>query len=176
MKDFHCVGSSKLTQHELNLASKCAQCGKEFLHTGAHVYRRMEGSRQLMYCSYTCFRVKAREEEEKERERFKRECEMLAQEKDREERYSELRKLTRGEKIIIRSKADAEVRLEDAKKKIVHYRNAYLRAAPRSAERAAARKGMTRWERKLAYIKNTLADYEKQEQEATKCTPEKKAL
>ena len=176
MKEFHCVGGSRLTQHELNLESKCAHCGKVFLHTGDHAYKRKEGTQRLLYCSYTCFRVKAREDEEKERERFKRECEMLDRKREREEKYRELRKLTRGEQIVIRSKADAEVRLEDAKKKITHYGNAYLRAEPGSAERAAARKGLTRWERKLAYIKTALADYEKQEQEATKCTPEAEAL
>lgn len=176
MKDFHCVGSSKMTQHELNLTSECAQCGKAFLHTGEHVYKRTVGGRQLMYCSYTCFRVKAKEDEKKERERFERECEMLDRKREREEKYRELRKLTRGEQIVIRSKVDAEVRLEDAKKKITHYGNAYLRAEPRSAERAAARKGLTRWERKLAYIKTALADYEKQEQEATKCTLDAEAL
>ena len=44
----------------------CAECGKNFVAYSKHKYRRNPTSKHgvLMYCSYTCYRVEARKEEE----------------------------------------------------------------------------------------------------------------
>lgn len=87
-------GGSRMTGHELYTESKCALCGKKFLRTGEHVYRREEHGTKW-YCSYTCFRVKAREDEAKAREKIER---SMTSDIHREE---QLRRLAQAGKMTV---------------------------------------------------------------------------
>lgn len=173
MRDFHCVGSSRLTQHELNLQSECAQCGRVFLHTGEHVYKRQKGNKQLVYCGYTCMRVVQRQEEEQAHREYEEECKRIRAKEEWESRYLRAKKLCRGEEVTVRSKADAEAKLEEAKDYIQRHLNNKLRCAPGSHDRFKASKNLMRWKRKAAYLRGLLEALELEEQEdRTKCTPE----
>ena len=167
MKEFHCVGSSKMTQHELNLTSKCAQCGKAFLHTGEHVYKRTVGGRQLMYCSYTCFRVKAKEDERKAREKFERSAtsdqRREAQFKSRDRRNWGYKYGKNWEYVIFDSEDAAREYAVHAQKKIELYEHNFRVSEPGTDAWAAAQRNLARWKR----IKNNI-----KVKERTECTSE----
>lgn len=157
MKEYRCLGSSRMTQHELNLTSECAHCGKAFLHTGDHAYRRKEGNRLLLYCSYTCFRVKAKEDERKARERF----EQLATSDQRREQQLKNRDSRRWgyrigknwEYVAFESEEAAKEYAEHAQKKIELYEQEYQTSEPGTDERAAAQRNLARWKRIKKNIK-----------------------
>lgn len=165
-KEYLCFGGSEFTRQELYIESKCALCGKMFLRTSQHVYRREQGSRGLVYCSYTCFRVKQREDEAKEREKFERSVQAIYNRKKREAAYRERKKACKDERVICKSLADAQVKLEEAEQKIKLYGNMYLEAEPGTHERTQARRNLTRWERKHKYLREEVEHFEKEEQEA----------
>lgn len=148
--------------------AKCAECGKKFMRTNDHVYKR-EDHGMKWYCSYTCFRVKAKEYERKEREKFEQSLHMLDRRAEREKEYVKRRKEVKAagkdERVICRSLEDARVRLEEAGKKIRYYGEKYLAAEPGTYERAQARRNMTRWERKRKYLREEVAHFEKKEME-----------
>lgn len=161
-------GGSRMMAHELYAESKCALCGKTFLRTGEHVYRR-EDRGTKWYCSYTCFRVKAREDEAKAREKFERSVQAIYSREKREAEYRERKKASKAskdEQVICKSLADAQVKLEEAEQKIKLYGNMYLEAEPGTHEQTQARRNLTRWERKRKYLREEVKHFEKKEQEA----------
>ena len=148
--------------------AKCAQCGKRFMRTTDHVYKR-EDNGQKWYCSYKCFRVKAKEDEQKEKEKFERALHMLDRKEEKYREYLQRKKegksAGKDERVICRTLADAQKRLEDAEEKIRFYGHAYLAAEAGSYERTQARKNMTRWERKRKYLREEVEYFEEQEAE-----------
>lgn len=172
-----CMGTSRLSTHELYIEEKCAQCGKIFLRSGEHVYRRMDGNRQLMYCSYTCLRIVQREEEARARREYEEECAKIRAKEEWESRYVRAKKLCRGEEVVVRSKQDAEDKLKEAKVYIQRYLNSKLQCVPGTHERLRASKNLMRWKRKAAYLRGLLEAIELEEQEErTECTTETGAL
>lgn len=161
MKEFYCVGSSKMTQHELNLQSKCAQCGKTFLHTGDHVYKDKSGGRQRMYCCYTCFRVRAREAEKKAREKFERAAtsDQRRAQQLRDQKFRRRERKNWGYKcgknweyVIFESEDAAREYAAHAQKKIEQYEKSYRESEPGTSEREAAQRNLSRWKR----VKNNI--------------------
>lgn len=171
------LGGSELTQHALSKEKKCAQCGKPFLCTGEHVYKR-EDNGTKWYCSYTCWRVKQREDEARAREKFEQECLAYERKAERDRAYmaahmaekrasnGKKRKACKDECVKVRTLDDALIRLEEAYKKIDHYTFLWLNAEPATNERYQYRRYITRWERKLAYLRDKVAEFERIEQEA----------
>lgn len=169
-----CMGTSRLSTHELHIESVCAECGKYFLRSGEHVYVRKSGAQQEVYCSYTCFRVQEKQEEERMRQEYEAECEKIRQKELWEARYMRAKKLCRGEEVKLHSKADAEAKLEESDRYIKMHTNKMLCSMPGTDERLKARRNMTRWKRKAAYIRAFLAALEEEErEERAKCTSAK---
>ena len=56
---------------------KCSECKGRFSYTKYHRYVRKDGKKDLIYCSYTCFRKRAKEFEAKEREKFEKKCKQV---------------------------------------------------------------------------------------------------
>lgn len=135
--------------------AKCAQCGKKFMRTNDHVYKREDhGTR--WYCSYTCFRVKAREEEQRERERLEKAEQMHERLEKLEAEYQRRKREIKGsgkeERVVCRSLTDAQTKLEDAELKIKQYEQAYTAAAQGTYEKMQAQRNLARWRRKRKYL------------------------
>ena len=157
MEEFHCVGSSRMTQHVLNLTSQCAHCGKVFMHTDEHAYRRKEGNLLRLYCSYNCYRKKAKEDERKAREKFERSAtsdqRREAQLKKRDSRRWGYRCGKNWEYVVFENEEAAKEYAEHAQKKIELYEQAYLTSEAGTDERAAAQRNIARWKRIKKNIK-----------------------
>lgn len=72
------------------LESVCAECGKKFKRTDEHIYVRYVNYRESVYCSYTCYRVYARQQEAKKK----------AAEPDWDEEPEELSEIEQAEKRV----------------------------------------------------------------------------
>lgn len=149
-------GGSRMTGHELYTESKCALCGKKFLRTGEHVYRR-EDRGTKWYCSYTCFRVKAREDEAKAREKIERQ---MTSDIRREEQLRNRDKRRWGYKcgknweyVTFECEEDAKAYAEHAQKKIELYTQDLHAAEPGTGAQEAAKRNLARWRRILKNIK-----------------------
>lgn len=148
--------------------AKCAQCGKKFMRTNDHAYKR-EDNGMKWYCSYTCFRVKAREEEKRERERAEKAAKMHDSleklEREYQRRKREIKSASQDERVICRSLTDAQTKLEEAEVKIRHYEHAYVAAAQGTYEKMQAQRNLARWRRKCKYLREEVEYFEEQEAE-----------
>lgn len=163
------LGGSELTQHALSNEKRCAHCGKVFLCTSEHVYQRKEGNVTLWYCSYTCWRVKQKEDEARAKEEFERSLVMLERKAQRDGEYAarkrEKEKSGNYEQVICKTLAEAKTRLEEAEQKILEYGTVYIKAEPGSYDRTLARRNMRRWERKRKYLREEIEYFEQKERE-----------
>lgn len=159
------LGGSAFTQYALYREGKCAQCGKDFLHTADHVYKRKEGNLLYYYCSYTCYRVKEREDEQKEREKFERALtsdirrEEQLEERDRarrkrpEPRFTGLRHGKNHEYVVFEDRKLAAKYADHVQRKIDDYRRKALGFSVGTKEYAKAMSNLAHWKRVLKNMK-----------------------
>ena len=138
--------------------SVCAQCKKRFGHTVQHMYTRTEAGKKLYYCSYTCYRVKGKEDEERAREEFRNACQFLerraAQKAKYQKKLAEMKASGKSEYPVLLTKQDALQYLDHAKRKLSMYSAEWLDTEPGTRARDNARRNVTKWERRIVYAKN----------------------
>lgn len=108
-----------------SIEDTCAECGKAFKRTDAHIYKRHIGASEKHYCSYNCYRVYARAKEA---------------EKPKEIWTEEPAELSEIEK--------AEKRVEECRNKLEEYDKRQRRARG-NYDRSHAKEGVKRWEKNL---------------------------
>lgn len=141
-----CMGTSRLSTHELHIEERCAECGKVFMRSSEHAYKRIVRDRQRMYCSWTCYRVEGRKKEAQEREAFERSCSVTERKKETDKAYRKRKQACTVEAGLFKSPADAQARVEKANQKIKHYSAAFLNAPKGSTAQRSARRLLKRWE------------------------------
>lgn len=147
MNVFASLGGSR--RLESPIASKarhiCPVCGKAFYagkqwgyahttSTGGHVY----------YCSYPCFRVWERAEDERIQQK-------VATENDQYEKYlNYAREYARRKKEKHKAGKDSKSRIQLCEEKIAHYAALAAANPSNSRKRANARDNASKWRRELA--------------------------
>lgn len=152
------MGTVDLSYSEATHISTCAECKKRFGRTRHHRYVRTKGDRKLWYCSYTCYRVKAREDEERDKEAFRRECEFLDRRARCNAEYRKRAAEHRAKNIpleypILATKEDALKYIEHAKEKLDYYGKQWLASEPGTADRERNYKLLKSWERKIKFAR-----------------------
>lgn len=165
------LGSLALDDLTKTYIGKCPECQKIFSYTKYHRYVRIENNRQIVYCSYSCFRIRDKEDREKAKAEFEKQCEqsVLLERKynNRQAAYYARRKALNGkskEFPILLDKERAEAYICKAREKVTLYGKAWLGAEPGTKERDKARKSLSCWERKYRYAKERLEQLEAEDE------------
>lgn len=162
------LGSMALDDCTKIFIGKCPECKQSFSYTKYHRYVRVDKSRRLVYCSYTCFRIRDKEDRKKARIEFEKnlaKAEALARQTNRQAAYYARRKELNGKSTefpVLADREQAEAFIRKAREKVTQYSKAWLSADPGTIERDLARKSLSRWERKFKYAKERLAQIEQE--------------
>lgn len=147
------LGSIRLDDTCHIYIGKCSECRGRFSYTKYHRYVRQDGKKQLIYCSYTCFRKRAKEFEAKEREKFDKKCKQVELRDARSIEYLNRRRALKrmGEEYC--SLEALEEQIAYTKGKIDEYGRKFLESEPGSADRYYARRNLARWEKELIRLR-----------------------
>lgn len=154
MSDIGRLGGSRL-QGPMGCLSKhkCPECGKTFECGSQWGYARrtIDGNRAY-YCSYRCFRVAERKDEERERERNERldaarEYNRQWQERKKLQERQEQERREQAQLYLEQRKAE---RAEQCRERIAHYAALAAVSPKGSRTRKNARENAARWREKLA--------------------------
>lgn len=164
MADFNRKGGSQLRTGGVFIESVCDTCGKSFLRSCEHAYHRSDNGDKF-YCSYSCFRVKDKEDRARDRERLEKHMAFLA---SRDEKKSEYNHDYYMRKAREKAEAfDAFTRVQECSAKVEAYKQRAELYPTGTYEHAQAMKLLRVWKKKLAQAREVLDGLKAKQEEET---------
>ena len=162
MADSMRIGGSQLIMGGAFIQTRCDTCGKLFLRSCEHAYHRSDNGDKF-YCSYSCFRVKDREDRARDREKLEKHMAFLDRREAKEAEYNREYLRRRREKA---QTFEAFTRVQECSAKVEAYKQRAEFYPTGTGEHAQAMKQLRIWKKKLAKAREVLEGLKvKQEEE-----------